>query len=351
MRLILIFVLLSITSACNSGSSEKAVVSEPVTGNRSVVCFVYHRFGDNRYPSTNVSLTDFAAHLKYLKEHQFTVMTLSDAVKYLRTGDSNMKVAVITVDDGYDTFLSGAMPLLRKFGYPATLFVNTETVGGGGYLDWDELRKISGEGVEIGNHSHSHAYFLNIPEHERVQKFREDVRQAQAMIRERLDLEPAAFAYPYGEFSPEMKKVIEEMGFESAAAQNSGVMNSHGDYFALPRFPMADAYADINGFAEKAGMEPLRIKEEIPASVLVTNDPPSIEIDFMNEGLNTSSLQCFVQSGSCNVQILREDPLKVKLTARQPLKRRRTLYTVTIRSAEGKWHWYSHLWIKPEIKE
>lgn len=355
MRLIPVFVLLLIVSGCNSRSSESAARastdSATITGNRSVVCFVYHRFGDSRYPSTNVSIEDFTAHLQYLKSNEFTVMTLSDAVEYLKSGKENKEVAVITIDDGYDTFLTGAMPLLRKYGYPATLFVNTETVGGGGYLDWEELRQIAKEGVEIGNHSHSHAYFLNIPKQERVRKFKDDVSQAQALIQEHLDLEPAVFAYPYGEYDPEMKKAVEDMGFTAATAQNSGVMNSHGDYLALPRFPMADAYASINGFAEKAGMEPLRIKNEMPASVLVTQNPPELVVGFMNEDINTASLQCFVQGGSCDTEILQKSPLKVKLKAKAPLQRRRTLYTLTVRSTDGKWHWYSHLWVRPDIKE
>ena len=340
-----------ITSACSSHSSEKADDSSPVVGNRSAVCFVYHRFGDSRYPSTNVSINDFGAHLEYLKHNGYTVLTLSDAVKYLKTGSENKKVAVITIDDGYDTFLSGAMPLLRKYGYPATLFINTETVGSSSYLDWDELKKLSQEGVEIGNHSHSHAYFLNVQEKERVKKFKEDVSRAQALIQEHLDLEPEVFAYPYGEYSPEIRKAVEEMGFTAAAAQNSGVMHSLGDYHALPRFPMADAYATIDGFAEKAGMEPLRVKEEKPGSVLVTENPAVLEVSFTNEDLNTATLQCFVQGGSCDVEVLQKTPLKVKLKANGQLKRRRTLYTITIKSAEGKWHWYSHLWVRPEIRE
>lgn len=344
-------ILLLLFSTCNSGSSEKADERQHITGDRSAVCFVYHRFGDSKYPSTNVSLADFRAHLQYLKKQEFTVMTLSDAVKYLETGDQNKKVAVITVDDGYKTFMSGAMPLLREFNFPVTLFVNTETVGSSSYLDWEELRQLAKEGVEIGNHSHSHAYFVSLPEEERLETFKKDVDKAQKLLIEHLDIEPEVFAYPYGEFTLAMKEVLKDMKFLAATAQNSGVMHSSGDFFALPRYPMANAYASIDGFAEKAGMSPLIINNETPESVLFAHNPPELEVSFKNEDIDVSRLQCFVQGGSCQLEVIQESPLKVKIKANEPLKRRRVLYTVTAPSDKGKWHWYSHLWVRPEVAE
>ncbi|MBL6449004.1 polysaccharide deacetylase family protein [Fulvivirga sp. 29W222] len=355
MRLMIMCTLLSMAISCNSRSKGKSTQeiynNDSIERERSAVCFVYHRFGDSEYPSTNVSLEDFAAHLQYLQDNQFIVMTLSDAVKYLKSGGDNEKVAVITIDDGYNSFKSGGMPLLRKYGYPATLFVNTETVGGGDYLDWEELRQLSKEGVEIGNHSHSHAYFLNIPDRERIQQFIYDIEKAQGLLQKHLGIKPAVLAYPYGEYSPEMKDAAEQMGFVAATAQNSGVMSNHSDYFALPRFPMANAYAAINGFAEKVRMEPLSVKKEYPKSVLISENPPELEVNFINDQLNVGSLQCFVQGGSCEMQVIHKDPLSIKLKANAQLNKRRTLYTITAQSKNGQWHWYSHLWVKPEVKE
>ncbi|MEL7005837.1 MAG: hypothetical protein AAFN93_24375, partial [Bacteroidota bacterium] len=73
-------------------------VVKPVSGDKEVVCFVYHRFGDSRYPSTNISLIDFEAHLKYLKTNNFKVLSFSEAIDYLRSDADKVRIAVITID-------------------------------------------------------------------------------------------------------------------------------------------------------------------------------------------------------------------------------------------------------------
>ena len=348
---LVLLALVCFSLACETPSAQGGEYNSVGTGVREAVCFVYHRFGDNRYPSTNVSTENFAQHLKFLKDNSYEVLTLADAVDYLRNGTANRKVAVITVDDGYKSFLTGAMPLLKQYGYPATLFINTETVGSGSYLDWNELKQIVRHGVEIGNHSHSHDYFLNNDKDKQLTLFKEDVKKAQRIIKEQLDVEAATFAYPYGEYTPEMALAVKEMGFKAAVAQNSGVMQTNTDLYTLPRYPMAHNYADINGFKEKARMSALRVKSESPSSVLLSENPPKLEVEFSNNDIDAARLQCFVQGGSCDLEILSKQPLKVKITAKAPLKRRRTLYTLTIPSKNGGWRWYSHLWVRPEVKE
>ena len=70
-------------------------------------------------------------------------------------------LVVLTFDDAVQSHFQIARPLLKEYGFPATLFVSTDQVGGGDFLDWKELRELQGEGVEIGNHSASHAYLLD----------------------------------------------------------------------------------------------------------------------------------------------------------------------------------------------
>ena len=68
----------------------------------------------------------------------------------------------ITVDDAFRSFLTGAVPLLREYGYPATLFVNSGEMDGPDYLSWEELRRLAqGGSIEIGNHSAAHGYLLD----------------------------------------------------------------------------------------------------------------------------------------------------------------------------------------------
>lgn len=322
---------------------------------REVVGFVYHRVGDSRYPSTNISPQDFEAHLAFLKKEGYLVLTLSDAVAYLKgNGPYHEHVAVLTIDDGFESFYNNGLPLLRKYGFPATLFINTKTVGGSSYMDWQQLQDCVAKGIEIGNHTDSHAYFMNDAPEQRYSHFEEELKTCQGLIQEHLKVTPQVFAYPYGEFDLKMEQQVKDFGFVAAVAQNSGVMHAADDWFALPRFPMADGYAQPDKFKAKARMKALVISQENPESFVVSHPAkaPTLTIRFKKDNLSLSQLQCFIQGGDCLKNISEKgDEVIVKLQAKAPLHRRRTLYTITVPDTEGHWHWFSHLWILPEKGE
>lgn len=344
-------------AACNTENKGQAeTVNEVVFDDtKEVVCFVYHRFGDSRYPSTNTSLKDFEAHLKYLKDNDFQLLTLSQAIDYLRSHSDNRKTAVITIDDGFASFHERGLPLLKKYNFPATLFINTETVGGNDYMDWAAIKEANKHGIEIGNHTHSHAYFLNQPESERYANFEQELKLTQNLIETNIGDAPTVFAYPYGELDPQMKDIVKRMGFKAAAAQNSGVIYANSDLMQCPRFPMSESYSDISKFASKAKMKALRIKNITPTSFILPENTakPQLTLNFDAEELRLDQLQCFIQGSACekilehNTDSLVELSLKATSVIDQ---RRRTLYTVTVPDKEGNWHWYSHLWVNSEMK-
>ena len=318
---------------------------------KEVVVFVYHRFGDPRFPSTNISLADFESQLSYLKTQAFTVMKFGDAIDYVTDPLKPYveKVACLTVDDGYKTFYSNAMPLLDKYGFRASLFINTESVGYGDYMDWEQLKELNAAEIEIGNHSHSHAYFLNIPDQDRLRLFESDIQKCQEIIKRNLGFAPDVLAYPYGEYDMAMKQALQKLGFKAAAAQNSGVMYNH-DIYAIPRFPMAGPFTKIEAFREKANMNALRIINKVPESSLLVDqhNPPAITLLFDSTGADLTRYNCFIDGG-CESSI---EGNTIKMQARQPLTNRRTLYKITAPSRNGNaWYWYSHLWVRPEISE
>jgi len=348
---IFLFVLLLFYS-CQPNKAQNQTITDESTEHqkKEVVVFVYHRFGDNTYPSTNISLENFELHLSYLKNTGFEVITFGEAVDYITDTQISYKekVACITVDDGYKSFYKNGLPLIQKYGFTATVFINSESVGGGMYMNWEELANIHEKGIEIGNHSDSHAYFLNIPENERINEFKQDVLRCQKEIEEHLGFTPDIFAYPYGEFDLEMKSALKAMGFKAAAAQNSGVMHAY-DPYAIPRFPMAGPYVKLEGFKEKANMKALRIKEKSPESFVLTGqNPPTLQIIFDTTSVDLDRYNCFISPG-CKSNLSNN---KMVISAEKPLQNRRTLFTITAPSKTGnRWHWFSHLWIRPEVSE
>jgi len=317
--------------------------------------FVYHRFGDARYPSTNIAVQTFADQLELLRREGYTVLTLGQIVRRLQAGEElPSRCAALTVDDAYASFLEGAMPLLRRYGYPATLFVSTNAVGRPGYLDWDELRSLLAEGMEIGNHTASHAFLLERHKGEGEAAWRArvegEIGRAQQKLREELGEAPELFAYPFGEYSPEIAALVSRFGFRAAAAQQSGVIGTDVDFFALPRFPMGGSYATLEGFREKLAMHPLSVKVLAPLTpVVAEEDPPTLLVQIAENGADLSRLRCFVQGGG-EGRIVAEPsvPGRYRVQAAAPLAGRRSKYTLTAPAKSGDgWYWFSQLWVKP----
>lgn len=317
--------------------------------------FVYHRFNDPRYPSTNITTEDFESHLETLKVERFTVLTLGQVVERMRAGEVlPQRCAVISVDDGYRSFLTDGWPILKRYGYPATLFVSTDTVGGADFLSWQDLRLLKSEGVEIGNHSASHAYLVDrLPEetesawHGRVV---DDLERSQFAFEKHLGASPGLFAYPYGEFSTALVGLIRDAGFTAAFGQQSGVITDGDNIFTLPRFPVGGGYSAREEFRSRLFMRSLPVGIKSPQDTVIKEDnPPSLKFYLKDKDVNENTLRCFVPGhADCQLKELPDEIGVYEVRALQPLHGRRSKYTVTASDTSGKtWYWYSQLWVIP----
>nr|WP_319398695.1 polysaccharide deacetylase family protein [uncultured Carboxylicivirga sp.] len=311
-----------------------------------VTTLVYHRFGDARYPSTNTTKSSFEEQLRWLKQNDYISVMASEVA--MLTDKDEKKYVCITVDDGYKSFKENGMPLLKKYGMKATVFVNTQSVGWGDYLTWDDLKELQKEGIEIGSHSHSHDYFLNKNKEERLIYFESDLGLSEKLFKKYLGAKPRTYAYPYGEFDQEMKALIKHKGYKLAFAQNSGVWNETSDFFAIPRFPMSGSI-DIDSFTSKMLMKPLRmvVKQNIP---LVINSKQQAILDLsFNKHIYITRFNCFVNGSSFNNVQFKDDSIHINVKA--PLKRRRNLITFTTKNKDNDWCWTSYLIVASDLKE
>lgn len=324
----------------------------PESGSKLLVtanCFLYHRFDETKYPSTSISSSLFDAQLKYLVDHDISVITLGELFRMNPENGEASRFVILTIDDAFKSFYRYGFPILKKYGLKATLFVNTETIGSGDYLDWNELKELLDYGIEIGNHSHSHDYFLNLPEGSREDIFRDDVAKAQNLFRNRFNYNCTVFAYPFGEYDSAMKEVIRDLGFKGAAAQNSGVISPYSDPFSLPRFPMTDSYGQLSSFIEKVNMNALPVVEIFPAGTIPENNPPTLTIRLKDLEFDFNRLQCFIQGGECLLSVSRQNQVEIEIKSTVALTGRRHLYTLTIpQQRTSEWYWFSHQWIFPD---
>ncbi len=321
-------------------------------GAADINVFIYHRFDESRYPSTNIATEIFARQLSYLHENQYQVLPLSQIARMVRAGEELPDRTVgLCVDDAFTSFAQQALPLLQKYSFPATLFVNTDAVGQPGYLDWQELKDLLGQGIEIGNHTASHAYQVEMEEGETgvewQARIRADIERSKRELKLNLGVEPEIFAYTYGEYSPALIEIIRAAGFKAAFAQQSGVIHTGADIWALPRFPMGGPYANLEGFERKLKMSALRVREVSPKDPVVREEnPPELRLVLVDEALARGQLNCFAQGGNqCRVEADPQRKGGVIVRGDGPLKGRRNKYTLTALGRDGRWLWFSHLWI------
>ena len=122
---------------------------------------MYHRFDEEKYPSTNIQLEIFKEQLKIIDEQGIKFIHPKNFKQSLSNNKKERKI-LLTIDDGLQSFYNNAWPILKKKEIPFILFVNTREVGSFNYMDWNQIKEIhQSEFAEIGNHSHSHEYLVN----------------------------------------------------------------------------------------------------------------------------------------------------------------------------------------------
>ncbi len=327
-------------------------------GGWHAVAFMYHRFGEDQYPSTSVTLEQFEAHLDYLEENDYQVWPLERVVEHLQSGDPVPdRTAVITIDDAYASVYEEAYPRLRERDLPYIVFVATDPVDQGlsGFMTWEQMREMQEHGATFANHSSTHDYLVRRKDGESEtaywERIREDIRGAQQRLEQELgaDAIPMLFAYPYGEYNTTVAEIAEELGYTSIG-QHSGVIGPYSNTRALPRFPMAEAYADIDEFSQKAAAKSMPVKALEPWDpVFQDENPPRMRVQLADSEARLDQLACFVsRQGRVDVDWEDREQRIFSVQPPQELGIGRTRYNCTAPSTEaGRFYWLSQQWVHP----
>lgn len=145
--------------------------------------------------------------------------------------DSNGRGVCFTFDDGCETDLLIAAPLLRERGFNATSYVTVEHLGRRGYLTREQLRKLSDLGIEIGSHSMSHRHLNDLSDED----LRVEIRDSKLRLEEITGRRVAHFSCPGGRVNASVKEIAREAGYESVATSRVGMNTNAADRFALTR--------------------------------------------------------------------------------------------------------------------
>ncbi len=224
---------------------------------------MYHRFGEKEYPSTNIRPDQVDAHIKELRNGKYTVLPLNEILDHLEKGlELPDRTVAITIDDAYLSVYKVAWPKFKEAGLPFTVFVATKSVDQklSNYMNWRQVRDLKASGVLIAHHSVSHAHLpLLSPE-----RLATEINDASDRFKTEIGEIPDIFAYPYGEYGLEVQRAVAQAGFRAAFGQQSGVIHSGADRFALPRFAMSENYGGLGRFQLAVTGLPVRVKDVTP---------------------------------------------------------------------------------------
>jgi peptidoglycan/xylan/chitin deacetylase (PgdA/CDA1 family) len=304
-----------------------------------LISLMYHRFEENKYPSTNIRIEDFKKHIKILQENNIQFINPKNFEKEIKNNKKQRKI-LLTIDDGFSSFYQNAWPLLKKEKIPFILFVSTREVGAFNYMSWSQIREISKEDfVEIGNHSHSHEYLVD----ESKDLILDDIKKSISIFKKQLGKNSDFFSYPFGEYSLEFKKLIKSLGFKYAFGQHSGVIDETKDFYELPRFPINEKYGEIKRFKSLTKTLPFKYKEILPSEkyLLKNKNPPKVKIQFYEGIKNLKSLGCYSNEGDSwresNIEF--EDDLTLLVNISEKFVGERGRINCSLRDPSGFWRW------------
>lgn len=192
----------------------------------------------------STSLETFKRQIKLLSDEGFNVISLKDlTVGPDRRDHIPPKTIILTFDDGFQNFYSTAFPILKEHNFTATVFLITDHCGKyndwdenlasierARLMDWEEIKELSKYGIEFGSHTQTHPDLTQIP----IELATKEAVQSKLTLEEKLGIESAAFAYPYGKYNPAVRNLI-EANFKMACSTRLGKADFGDDLFTLKR--------------------------------------------------------------------------------------------------------------------
>lgn len=335
-----LFHLVLITLICLSVRAHAAVILQ------------YHHVSETLPAVTSVSANTFTKHLSYLKEHNFNVIALNELISAIQQGKTlPEKTVAITFDDGYNNNYEQAAPILEKFGYPYTIFVNPTLIdeGKGYVMGWDKLKELASKGALIANHTAQHDYLhIKLKDESDAQwqaRIKQDILHSQQRIKEEIGHDYKYLAYPYGEFNNKLQALVEELGF-IGIGQHSGAVNKNANFTRLPRFPASGFYSKLDTLITKLNSRAFSIKTLDYQDSVTSQNPPTLSIEFEMGDFHKSQFACYVSSvGQAKLTWINDTT--VKIDSPKALNKGRSRFNCTAPSIEhpGSYYWFSQPWV------
>jgi peptidoglycan/xylan/chitin deacetylase (PgdA/CDA1 family) len=241
-------------SAALAAASGRVLAIEPTAAPKPqrVPVLAYHRVGPTAADSMTLRSSNFAAHLRVIRDSGCSVIPLGDLVAY-RLGHRPTlppRPVVLTVDDGHRSVMEGMAPLLQDTAWPVTLFIYPSAISNASYaMRWEQLRELQATGhYRIESHTYWHPNLVR----ERRSRSPEDFRRfaqsqltrSKAVLEDRLGQAVTRLAWPFGLSDAGLMAQAAEAGYQAAFGLGNRPCAPTDPICDLPRHLMVDAIDD-----------------------------------------------------------------------------------------------------------
>nr|WP_228730462.1 polysaccharide deacetylase family protein [Shewanella yunxiaonensis] len=323
---------------------------------QAVVILQYHHVSETTPKVTSVTPAQFKQQMQYLAENGFKVVPLTTVVDTIKKGeDLPVKTVAITFDDGYRSIFETARPILKSYGFPYTLFVSIAPTAKGyrEMMSWQQLQQLAKEGVTIANHSYGHEHLIRkLPgetESQWLARVKQNILDTEAELKARTGQDVKMLAYPYGEYNTALQQLLTQLGYVGFG-QQSGAAGPYSELTALPRFPAAGVYAEMNTLKVKLLARNMPVVSSSPTNpeLAAGQWQPQLRVTLKLDDINPSQMLCYLPGQPATApQWLTNDTFMIQ--AQKPLPAGRSRYNCTVPSKQGSgYYWFSQAWVRPD---
>ena len=191
----------------------------------------------------------FVEEMEYLKKNNIKVITLKSLISHMENKvPFKDKVCVITIDDGFMSTYKVAFPVLKKYNYPATLFIYT-----GGFIDnwpaaltWDQIQDMMKYNIDIQSHSVSHPLLTKMKKGETYKNYLNRIKweliASKKYLEQKLNSPVEYFAYPYGGYNKRVEKLCKQAGYKALLNVDLGLSHVTDSPYHVKRITILPEY-------------------------------------------------------------------------------------------------------------
>ena len=311
----------------------------------SAVVLMYHRFGESKYPSTNIGIDQFEAHIEELQDGGYTVLPIPSILSAINENKSLPdKTIGITIDDAYLSVYKEAWPRLRRAKFPFTLFIATDAIDRkfDGYMNWDQIRELRASGVTIGSQTASHLH-MSANQSTRNKK---DIQTSNTRFKDEIGGKPTLFAYPFGEASTNIQNIIKEAGFTHAFGQHSGALNASSDKYYMPRFALNENFGGIKRFKLISNVLGINYTDLSPLNPTLEENPPLFGFTLRKDAEHIKDITCY-SGNQGKLRMQRLGP-RIEVRLAHSFSPGRARINCTAPTPSGNWRWFGMLYYVPK---